>query len=362
MDLKILGWEEYQKFLPKEKQNIDKKDVARVAVENRGGYLLNSLDGEIEGIVQGKFMKNAETDADYPKVGDWVEIEKLANESKAIIKSVLPRKTKISRRRVAKDRDALLDKKEEQIIATNVDLVFVIQGLNDDFNIQRLERYVAMVNDGGCEPVIILNKCDLVADWEEKIKEVEDALGNLKIFAVSAKSGAGIDIIRSLIEKQMTVVFVGSSGVGKSTLINTLIGSDLQKTNEIRLDDSKGRHTTTKRELLVLPSGGILIDTPGMRELGLWASRDALGETFDDILMFAQDCKFRDCDHQISQGCAVLAAVNEGKISRERYLDFLKLSQDVSNLGFDNKVSAAQRRILKKQTRKDVNRFVKKKK
>jgi len=316
MDLKILGWDLYKQSLS---ENIEKENIARVAVENRGGYLLYAEVGELEGIIQGKFMRNAKSEIDYPKVGDWVKIKKLSGENKAIIEEILPRKTKISRKRAGEDI-------VEQIIATNIDIAFVVMGLDGDFNVSRLERYVAMAKEGNCEPIILLNKCDLVSDAELKLEELKELLPKVRMFLVSAKNQFGIEDVRQLITAQTTVVFVGSSGVGKSTLVNVLLGLDLQKTQEVRLDDSRGRHTTTKRELLILPSGGILIDTPGMRELGLWASQDAIGETFDDIEIFVRLCKFNDCDHIQSPGCAVLEALQDGEIDQERYDRFIKLS------------------------------------
>lgn len=343
MDLNTLGWDFYKKSL-QEKFDIDEQSIARVAVENRGGYLLYSEKGELEGIVQGKFMRSAKNETEYPKVGDWVLIEKLSGEAKAIIKEVLPRYSKISRKRAGEDI-------AEQIIAANVDIAFIVQGLDGDFNISRLERYVAMANEGGCAQIILLNKSDLASDAQEKMKQVREALPNVKIFLVSAKNGQGIKDVHCLVEKGETVVFVGSSGVGKSTLVNALLGLDLQKTAEVRLDDSRGRHTTTKRELLLLPSGGLLIDTPGMRELGLWASQEALGETFDDVEVFARLCKFNDCDHTQSPGCAVLEALREGKIDRERYDHFIKLSGGLDHFKAKKEKNAAQ---AQKRSRRNV--------
>lgn len=321
MNLSLLGWDLYSQSL---QENIDEENVARVAVENRGGYLLYAKDGELEGIVQGKFMRSVKDETAYPKVGDWARIEKLQGENKAIIKEILPRYSKISRKRAGEDI-------VEQIIAVNVDTAFIVQGLDGDFNLSRLERYVAMAKEGECQPIILLNKSDIAPNAEEKMKQVKDVMPNVKIFLVSAINGTGIDEVRALIGKNETVVFVGSSGVGKSTLVNALLGLDLQKTQEVRLDDSRGRHTTTKRELILLPSGGLLIDTPGMRELGLWASQDALGETFDDIETFAQLCKFNDCDHTQSARCMVLKALQEGKIDQERYNRFIKLSGSLNH-------------------------------
>lgn len=334
MDLKILGWEKYSQSL---KQNIEEDKIARVAVENRGGYLLHAKTGELEGIVQGKFRRATQNESDFPKVGDWVEIEKLPGENKAIIKTILPRLTKISRKRAGEDL-------AEQIIATNIDLVFIVQGLDGDFNLSRLERYVAMAKEGNCESVILLNKSDLAEDKEAKLAEIEKLFPEIKIFLVSAKIGTGIDEVRKLIFQDATVVFVGSSGVGKSTLINAILGTDQQKTNAIRLDDSRGRHTTTRREMLLLPTGGILIDTPGMRELGLWASEESLNETFEDIEKFAQNCKFNNCDHEVSLGCAVIGAMEDGLISGELYRRYLKLKKGLDLEGAKRSANFAQAR------------------
>jgi len=267
MNLDALGWNLYKQILTEE---IEQENVARVAVENRGGYLLYSNFGELEGIIQGKFMRLATLEVDYPKVGDWALIEKLQGENKAIIKKVLPRKTKLSRRRISKDRSEIHQNQEEQIIATNVDFVFVMQSLDKDFSLERLARYLEAVSQGGSTPVILLNKCDLVLDGEDKKQEIMDMHPGIEVLLISAKDGQGLNEVRNIIADGVTVVFVGSSGVGKSTLVNTLLGIDLQKIQETRLDDGKGRHTTTRREMFLLSSGAVLIDTPGMRELAPW--------------------------------------------------------------------------------------------
>lgn len=278
MNLEILGWSRYGQSL-KNIEKFSKENLARVAVENRGGYLLCSTFGELEGIVQGKFIKSTESEADYPKVGDWVEIQKLQGENKAIIKTVLPRFSKLSRRRISKDRSEIHQKQEQQIIATNIDLVFIVQGMDGDFNLARLERYVAASLNGGSEPVILLNKADLAGNSDEKIDLVRKTFPEIKSFLISAKNHVGLEEVKEMISEGVSIVFVGSSGVGKSTLVNAISGLDLQKVQEVRIDDSKGRHTTTKRELILLSSGGILIDTPGMRELAEWKDETVLEKT-----------------------------------------------------------------------------------
>lgn len=322
MELNILGWEKYAQKLT---EKVAIENIARVAVENKSGYLLYAQEGELEGLVRGKFRQAAKQAADFPKVGDWVLIEKLVGENKAIIKEVLPRFSKLSRKKAGEDI-------EEQIIAVNVDVVFIMQGLDGDFNLKRLQRYVTMAKEGSCKPVILLNKNDAVDDAEQKLQTAHDTLPGVKIFSISAKERRGLDEVRALINAQSTVVFVGSSGVGKSTLVNTLLGNEKQTTGEVRADDSRGKHTTTKRELLILPSGGIIIDTPGMRELGLWALDDAVTETFEDIEKLIQHCRFRDCDHDQSAGCAVKLAVDECKINKGHYENFLRLRGELDHV------------------------------
>lgn len=275
MELSKLGWEKYSQTI---KEDISENEVARVAVENRGGYLLYSEFGELEGIVQGKFIKKTESESDFPKVGDWVKIKKLQGESKAVIEEILPRISKLSRRRISKDRSEIHQKQQEQIIAANVDLVFIVQGLDDDFNLARLERYIDASLKGGCQPVVLLNKADIADDKEEKMAMAKQLNADVQVFLVSAKTNIGLETVHEMMEKEKTIVFVGSSGVGKSSLINAISGIDLQKVQEVRMDDSKGRHTTTRREMIILPGGTILIDTPGMRELAEWNEEETFFE------------------------------------------------------------------------------------
>lgn len=271
MKLAELGWEKYSQTI---RNTISLEEIARVAVENRGSYLLYSNFGEMEGIVQGKFIKLTESEADFPKVGDWVRIEKLQGEQKAIIKEVLPRFSKLSRRRVSKDRSEIHQKQEQQIIAANVDIVFVVQGLDSDFNLARLERYIKATKSGGCVPIVLLNKADIADEAEEKLEMVKAQHLDIESFLVSAKTGIGLEEIGKIITPGISIVFVGSSGVGKSSLVNAISNIDLQKVQEVRIDDSRGRHTTTRREMFLLSGGGILIDTPGMRELSQWNEQE----------------------------------------------------------------------------------------
>lgn len=323
MKLEDLGWELYRKKLD-QPLDTSAENVARVAVENRGSYLLYSPAGELEGLMRGKFMRGGKASSVYPKVGDWVVFEKLAGEKKAVIKSILPRVSQIARKKAG-------EKSEEQIIATNIDIVFVVQGLDGDFNLRRLERYLAMTLEGNCQPVIVLNKCDSASDAQEKFQKTHQAFPGIKVFLTSATQGIGIEEIRPFITLGVSLVFVGSSGAGKSTLLNKLLGTDRQKVGAIRADDSRGKHTTTRRELIVLETGGVLIDTPGMRELGLLAQADAVAEVFTDINALVGNCKFNDCNHTNCKGCAIAEAVSKGNISQDSYQRFLKISQEASS-------------------------------
>lgn len=271
MNLESLGWAEYSANVSFP-EDIAMDTIARIGAENKGGYLLYAKQGELEGILPGKMLRQKNNPAEFPKVGDWVVFKKVSGESKGVIQTILPRATKLSRASVAKDRNAENDT-TEQIIVTNIDIAFIVQGLDDDFNPRRIERYIAMAEAGGCSPIIVLNKADIADSAEQKISEVK-ALTQYPVFLISALQNTGIEALEKSILPGMTIVFVGSSGAGKSTLVNSLVGTEIQKTQLIREDDSKGRHTTTRREMIFLPDGAILIDTPGMREVGVWIDRN----------------------------------------------------------------------------------------
>lgn len=319
MQLEQFGWGKYHHTLI-DSPSFDPYQVGRVAIEHKQGVVLLTEKGEVEGIVPRKFLhKQAVTD--LPKVGDWVIFEYVPGEAKAVINKVLPRYTVLSRKEVGK-------KIREQIIATNIDTVFIVMGFDDNFNLARLERYLLLVAASGAQPVIILNKADLVDNPTSKTSLARSHAPGTAIIPISAKSKSGIDAIKSRIKPNDTVVFVGSSGVGKSTIINALLGQEKQTVQEVRESDSKGRHTTTRREIFMLPGGGILIDTPGMRELGSLPDNEALEASFDDIEQLGQKCKYRDCDHNKSDGCAIKAAVENGNLAYKRYQSYLKLRHE----------------------------------
>lgn len=344
-DLTRLGWNEFfaEHFSSLKSAGYE---IGRVALENRHQYLLYTQSGEIIGETTGKLLHFADTPADLPKVGDWVAFQPFPEEEKAIIHEILPRKSIFSRKIVGR-------KVEEQVVATNVDTVFIIQGLDNDFNVRRLERYLVMVFEGNSNPVIILNKVDICPDLEDKILEVKKVAPNVPIIPLSAKTGVGVEELKSLIHPGSTYVFTGSSGVGKSTLLNQIFSCEIQLTSDVRENDSRGRHTTTSRKMFILPDGGLLIDTPGMREVQLWCSDDSLSDTFSDIEDLALTCHFSNCTHTKEIKCAVMQALTSEEISAERYENFLKLRSELADLATKQNVNKF---LERKQENKNAQR------
>jgi ribosome biogenesis GTPase / thiamine phosphate phosphatase len=281
--------------------------------------------GEIEAVRSGRLSHRATSRGELPAVGDWVVVRKRPDEDRGSIVAVLPRRSWFSRRMAGQVTD-------EQVVAANVDVVFIVMSLDGDFSPRRLERYLLLARDSGAAPVVLLTKPDVCDDVAARVADVAAVTGGAPIHVISPKLDENLDQVGAYLPPGKTGALLGSSGVGKSTIINRLVGRDVQKTRDIRESDSKGRHTTTHRELVFLPNGGFMIDTPGMRELQLWDVGEAVSETFDDIEAFAADCRFTDCRHRDEPRCAVKAAVEEGKLSAARLESYLKLQDELGYL------------------------------
>ncbi|WP_234122734.1 ribosome small subunit-dependent GTPase A [Clostridium hydrogenum] len=336
MDLNKYGFNDYFK---NEFKQFEEKGMqpARVAMEEKGMYKLYTEVGEVTAKVSGKFQYEAISNEDFPAVGDFVAVSIRKNEMEATIHAVLKRKSCFTRKKnVAVDFEA-------QIFAANFDYVFIVTSLNHNFNLRRIERYLTMVWNTGGIPVLILSKADLCDNLSERLEEVQEIAMGVSVHAISSFEGIGIGEISRYLTEGKTAVVVGSSGVGKSTLLNKLAGEELMETSEIRENDSRGRHTTTHRELFIVPSGGIIIDTPGTRLIGIWDADTGVDEAFQDIEEFAKKCKFSNCEHKDEPGCAVRRAIEEGTIDEKRLESYLKLKKETRFM------EAKQKRIIRIQ-------------
>jgi ribosome biogenesis GTPase len=342
MNLEWLGWNSFfsknlSSPLPEE------LTVGRVAVEHKDTYILYTEFGEVSAQVTGKMRHRSTERADLPAVGDWVIVSIRGEENRATIQEILPRKSKFSRKTAG-------GLTQEQIIATNVDTVFIVSGLDLDFNLRRIERYLLLVWDSGANPVIILNKADLCNEVERRRDEVEAVALGVPIVVLSAIENQGLDALIPYLGIGQTVALIGSSGVGKSTLTNQLSGQVIQEVQSVRKGDHRGRHTTTKRELIILPNGGLLMDTPGMREIQLWMGSEGLQETFADVKTLAQLCQFRNCQHEKEPGCAVQQALLDGTLDAQRFRNYKKLQQELDYISRkqDQKAYLAEKEKWKK--------------
>jgi ribosome biogenesis GTPase len=295
------------------------REPARIMAEDRGSYVVRAADGERRAAITGRFRHEAGGDPSaFPAVGDWVAID--GGPDDAAIHAVLARRTAIVRQAPGK-------RTEAQVVGANVDVVFIVVSLNLDLNMRRLERYLAVAWESGAEPVVVLSKADLVDDPGALLADVERIAVGATILTVSAIDGQGLDEVRARIGTGRTVAFVGSSGVGKSTLLNVLAGEDRAVVREVRDDDDRGRHTTTRRQLHILPDGGLILDTPGMRELALW-DPDGVEQSFADIDELVTTCRFGNCQHNGEPGCAIAAAIESGTLETSRYEAWQKLERE----------------------------------
>jgi ribosome biogenesis GTPase / thiamine phosphate phosphatase len=281
--------------------------------------------------VSGKYRHQAE--GRFPAVGDWVAMSRHAQD-RGIIHALLPRQSAFVRKAAGMET-------KEQVVAANIETIFIVTGLDDNYNLRRIERYLTLAWESGAVPVVILNKCDLCSDLDARVSEVEALVIGTAVHALSARDGQGLDALKIYLVGGKTAAFLGSSGVGKSSIINRLLGDERLATNALSDAASRGRHTTTHRELLILPDGGIVIDTPGMRELQVWGDEKGLKQAFEDIEELAMQCRFRDCSHQSEPGCAVRAAIDDSRLEPERLQSYLKLKKELVYLAAKQAMKAS---------------------
>jgi ribosome biogenesis GTPase / thiamine phosphate phosphatase len=342
--LEALGWSAHfeEAFTPFAGDGLV---PARVAVQHRGAYVVCAENGELSAEPSGR-LRHESAPGGLPVAGDWVVIRPHEDGSGAIVHALLPRRTSISRK-------AAWLATEEQVLAANVDVVFLVAGLDGDLNLRRLERYLTTVWNSGAEPIVVLSKADLCDDVESALLSVAGVAIGVPVHVVSGLTGEGVDELGSYLAGNRTAALLGSSGVGKSTLINCLRGEVVQAVGPVRKGDGHGRHTTTSRELVRLPSGGLLLDTPGMRELQLWDADEGFEATFGDVEALASECRFTDCSHEREPGCAIRRALASGSLDPDRYASYRKLQRELHALAVrqDKRLQADARKERRRQGR-----------
>jgi ribosome biogenesis GTPase len=324
MGLTELGWNDAFERAFEEYAARTDVQPARVIIEFNYLYRVGTGSGELEATIAGRLKHRAANRSELPSVGDWIVLRRRADEERGAIIAVLPRRSQFSRKSAGTTTD-------EQVVAANVDVVFVVMGLDADFNLRRLERYLLLARESGADPVVVLTKPDLTADVDGRVAEVASIAGGAPTHVANPRRNEGVDVVERYLPAGTTGALLGSSGVGKTTIINRLTGEQ-RRTRVVRESDVRGRHTTTHRELVKLPNGGLVIDTPGMRELQLWDVGDAVRETFDDIESLASECRFTDCRHRDEPRCAVKEAVVDGRLDAARLESYLKLQDELVEL------------------------------
>lgn len=352
MNMEDLGYTDKLEQFRKE-NNLLNFEIGRVIAEHKERYVVRTIELEVDAEITGNMRFTAKSREDFPAVGDWVALT-IYDQNLAIIHQILPRFSVLKRQMVGLAG-------EVQIIATNIDYAFLVQAADRDFNINRLERYLTICNSSKVSPIIVLSKCDLseANRVTEIMESIKIRIKSIPIIAISNETLSGIDELKSLIRKSQTYCMLGSSGVGKSTLINNLSGKTIMRTDTISESTNKGRHVTSHRELTVLENGGILIDNPGMREVGIADSENGLEITFDAIVRLSKNCRFKDCSHTDEAGCAVLEAVENGELDRASYVNFLKMEKEKSH--FESSVADRRKKDkdfgkIMKNYKKDLKR------
>lgn len=348
MKLELAGWDQSwaEAFAQHKDQGLQ---PGRVFTHNRQIYSIYTELGDLTAEISGSLLYRVD-EPELPVVGDWIAFRQHASGDLAVIHEVLPRRNKFSRKAAGRAFT-------EQVIVANIDTVFVVCGLDHDYNLRRLERYLTATNETGASAVIVLTKSDLCSNVEELVNEVASTAPAVPILPVNALSIESVSRLLGYLVEGRTATLIGSSGVGKSTIVNQLLGAGLQNTQPTRESDGRGRHTTTQRELFILPSGGLILDNPGIRELQLWSDSESLESAFPEIEVLAASCEFRDCSHQGDRGCAVQEALASGHLSQERWRNYLKLQRELRHMAlqFDENARRNAKQRMKKLC-KDVKR------